>query len=60
MVASKKYRMNWYDYYVNMLPAVAAKSKDIHTKVGAIIVGPEHEIRSTGYNGYRAGQMTAN
>jgi dCMP deaminase len=47
--------MNWHDYYVNMLPAVAAKSKDPHTQVGSIIVGPDHEIRSTGYNGLPRG-----
>lgn len=30
---------------------VATWSKDPSTKVGAIVVGPDREIRSTGYNG---------
>jgi dCMP deaminase len=42
--------MDWDKYFINMLPHIAAKSKDIHTKVGAIIVGHDNEIRSTGYN----------
>lgn len=47
--------MNWHDYYVLLLPRIAAKSKDPDTKVGSIIVGPDHEIRSTGYNGLPRG-----
>lgn len=42
--------MNWDEYFVSLLAPVAAKSKDPSTKVGCIIVGPDHEIRSTGYN----------
>ncbi len=30
---------------------VATWSKDTSTKVGAVVVGPDREIRSTGYNG---------
>jgi len=42
--------MEWDDYFINMLPYIAAKSKDPNTQVGCIIVGPDNEIRSTGYN----------
>lgn len=42
--------MNWDEYFVNMLDVVSLKSKDT-TKTSAIIVGPNNEIRSTGYNG---------
>lgn len=42
---------DWDSYFMNMLPHVAARSKDLHTKVGAIIVGADHQIRTTGYNG---------
>ncbi len=35
-----------------MLPMVAARSKDPRTKTGCVIVGPNHEIRTTGYNGF--------
>jgi dCMP deaminase len=43
--------MTWDEYFCRMLKLVAFKSKDPSTKVGAIIVGPDKEIRSTGYNG---------
>lgn len=42
--------MTWDEYFINMLDVVSLKSKDT-TKTSAIIVGPNHEIRSTGYNG---------
>jgi len=29
---------------------VSARSKDPNTQIGCVIVGPAHEIRSTGYN----------
>lgn len=31
------------------------KSKDPSTRVGAVIVGPNNEVRSTGYNGFSRG-----
>jgi len=34
---------------------VAMKSKDPSTKIGAVIVGPYNEVRSTGYNGLPRG-----
>jgi dCMP deaminase len=40
---------------MKMCDCVAQKSKDPSTKVGAVIVGPDHEIRSTGYNGFPRG-----
>jgi|688.fasta_scaffold06574_4 dCMP deaminase len=43
--------MTWDQYFVNMLDVVSLKSKDT-TKTSAIIVGPDHEIRTTGYNGF--------
>jgi dCMP deaminase len=47
--------MTWDRYFLNMLEGVAARSKDAHTKVGVIIVGPDQEIRSTGYNSFPRG-----
>lgn len=44
--------MNWHEYYFSLLPVIASKSKDASTKVGAIIVGPDNEIRSTGFNSF--------
>lgn len=34
-----------------MADLVASKSKDRSTQVGCIVVGPNHEVRTTGYNG---------
>ena len=42
--------MNWADYYMGFARHAATKSKD-STKVGAILVGPDGEVRLTGYNG---------
>jgi len=47
--------MQWDEYFDRMLDAVAAKSKDSSAKIGCIIVGPDHEIRSTGFNGFPRG-----
>lgn len=47
--------LNWHKYFMTMAYLVAAKSKDPSTKVGAVIVGPDNEIRSTGYNGLPRG-----
>ncbi len=42
--------MNWTEYYMGFARHAALKSKD-STQVGAVLVGPEGEIRLTGYNG---------
>ena len=42
--------MNWNEYFAAFATLAARKSKDI-TQVGAVLVGPEDEIRLTGYNG---------
>lgn len=46
---------NWSAYFIDMAMLVASKSKDPSTKVGCVIVGPDNEIRSTGYNGFPRG-----
>lgn len=46
---------NWDKYFIDMARFVATKSKDPNTKVGCVIIGPDHEIRSTGYNGLPRG-----
>jgi dCMP deaminase len=45
----------WDDYFIRMAMLVASKSKDRSTKVGVVIVGRDHEVRSTGYNGFPRG-----
>lgn len=47
--------MDWNEYFMTLARLVATKSKDESVKVGAVIVGPDHEIRSTGYNGFCRG-----
>lgn len=39
-------------YFIKLCKDVASASKDPSTKVGAVIVGPDDEIRSTGWNGF--------
>ena len=47
--------MNWDEYFYKLAELTALKSKDQHTKIGAVIVGPNNEIRSTGYNSFPRG-----
>lgn len=47
--------LSWNEYYVGMARLVALKSKDPSTKVGCVIVGPDREVRSTGFNGFPRG-----
>ncbi len=46
---------DWDQYFMTMAYLVSMKSKDPSTRVGAVIVGPNHEIISTGYNGLPRG-----
>lgn len=41
---------SWDQYYLLICNHVASRSKDPNTQLGCVIVGPAHEIRSTGYN----------
>jgi dCMP deaminase len=47
--------MNWHKYFFNLIYPIRSKSKDPNTKVGCVIVGPDNEIRSTGYNSFVRG-----
>ena len=46
---------SWDEYFLTLCDAVALKSKDRSTKLGCVIVGVGHEVRSTGYNGFPRG-----
>ncbi len=46
---------SWDQHFVDMCLFVGNKSKDPSTKVGSVIVGPDNEIRGTGYNGFPRG-----
>ena len=41
----------WNKRFMEMAFLVASWSKDTSTKTGAVVVGPDREIRATGYNG---------
>jgi len=47
--------MNWDEYFFEMISLIAKKSKDPSSKIGCVIVGPDNEVRSTGYNGFPRG-----
>lgn len=47
--------MNWDDYFMGFASHAALKSKDPSTRVGCVVVGPDGEIRTTGYNGIPRG-----
>ena len=47
--------MNWTEYFRNLANNVKLKSKDKNTQIGAIIVGKDNEIVSTGYNSFPRG-----
>jgi len=51
----KDSQREWDRYFMNLAEVVASKSKDRSTKVGCVLVGPNNEIRSTGYNGFARG-----
>ena len=42
--------MDWDEYFISLLPAISSKSK-LPVKVGALAVGPDHDIRLSGFNG---------
>lgn len=42
-------------YFMDLALLVSSRSKDRSTQVGCVIVGPDNEIRSTGYNSFPRG-----
>jgi len=52
MRAGKK---RWDLRFLEMAKLISTWSKDPSTKVGCVIVGPDREIRSTGFNGFPRG-----
>jgi len=47
--------MEWTKYFLEIAEQVKLKSKDQSTQIGAVIVGKDKEIRSTGYNSFPRG-----
>ena len=48
-------RLGWDEYFFNLIREIARKSKDPSTQVGCIIVSPENEFVSAGFNGFPRG-----
>ena len=49
------FTMKWHYRFMELAKLISTWSKDTSTKTGAIIVGPDKEIRATGYNGFVRG-----
>ena len=45
----------WDVYFLRLAVEAARMSKDPSTQVGAVIIGPDREVRSTGFNGFPRG-----
>lgn len=45
----------WDNHFLGLALYHAGMSKDPSTKVGAVIVGPDREVRSLGFNGFPRG-----
>jgi dCMP deaminase len=45
----------WDRRFMELAMQIAQWSKDRSSRVGCVIVGPDNEIRSTGYNGFPRG-----
>lgn len=45
----------WDDYFLEIANVVRTKSKDRSTQIGAVIVGHDKQIVSTGFNGFPRG-----
>lgn len=48
-------RPRWTEYFRQLAHTVKIKSKDENTQIGAVIVGKDKEIVSTGYNSFPRG-----
>jgi dCMP deaminase len=42
----------WHNHFLHLCAEHARMSKDLSTQVGAVIIGPDREIRSAGFNGF--------
>jgi dCMP deaminase len=47
--------MEWNEYFLGIAEQVKLKSKDQSTQIGAVIVGVDNEVLSTGYNSFPRG-----
>jgi dCMP deaminase len=55
MIETCRWGMRWDLHFLNEALLQAKMSKDPNTQVGAVIVGEDKELRSTGFNGFPRG-----
>ncbi|WP_437187122.1 deoxycytidylate deaminase [Planctomicrobium sp. SH668] len=48
-------QLRWDKFFINLAVENARMSKDPATQAGAVIIGPDREVRSMGYNGLPRG-----
>jgi len=48
-------KVSWDELYITMVYLIAMKSKDESSHIGAVVVGPDNEVRSVGYNSFPRG-----
>ncbi len=51
----KRGQLWWDHWFLGLAEYIATASKDPSTHVGCVIVGPDREVRSTGFNGFPRG-----
>jgi dCMP deaminase len=54
-VAEADRQLVWDRYFLDIADVVRQKSKDASSKIGAVIIGVDKQIISTGYNGFPRG-----
>ena len=54
-MTTKRRQQIWDNYFLEIADVVRRKSKDTSTKCGAVIVGPDNQIVTTGFNGFPRG-----
>lgn len=50
---------HWQHYFIRLAKEAASMSKDPSTKVGCILVGADHNVLATGFNGFARGVIDA-
>lgn len=56
-VSPRRVVPDWDDYFLTIAEAVSVRAKCRRRQVGAVIVGADHRIMSTGYNGAPSGMI---
>jgi dCMP deaminase len=55
MVYNPRVMGNWDRRFIELARHFSTWSKDPSTQVGCVVVGPDREVRATGYNGFPRG-----